>query len=763
MKRTRFIGMTVVATLLGSFLGFIGTTSAQAVDGRQFDPGNIISDAVFFDGGIMNANDVQVFLNSKVSSCRSGYTCLKDYRQDTPTRAAVTGACAAYGGRSSESAADIIARVGVACGISQRVLIVLLEKEQGLITDDWPGAKQYRSATGYGCPDTALCDTAYFGFFNQVYGAALQFKYYAANPTRWNHIVGRVNNIRFNPDVNCGTSQVFIQNQATAGLYNYTPYQPNAAAMANLYGSGDSCSAYGNRNFWRMFSDWFGSPINASSLLRTNSNASVYLISGTSKYPIASMGILNALSPLGQVGYVSQSYLDSFSTKHTVGRSLRSPGGTIYFYDAGIKLPFTSCTQATDYGASCAADGYVQLTQPQIDAFHAGPALGPVLGTVEGSRYYITAGTKREILDDRSQTEAGIPLGMNVLTENAVAHLALGVPIIRDSVFVHTRSTSDYSIVAGGKRAPVPAAGGALVGLPARSAGDLYASSLSMVPSTGAAFNGVLRSPGSSSAQVLASGGRFELAPGAGGSAALPAIAVSQELVDSYAPLGKIDVGSLVKSPDSATVFLVMQQDIRPIDSWAALLALTPPGASPVISTLSGGFIAALPQGVVALYPGALVRSANDATVYLINGVTNRIPFSSFDMPNEAGFKTFAFVASDRLAAYPLAPDVMTFGITCNAKNYVAAGGSLHAVTPEVAPLYPFKFTSLDNFSCQNTTMGSAATKFIRTPDGSIYLLDAGQKRVVNSMGRFAELGGSVGWLSVLPSFAAAFPTGPVA
>jgi hypothetical protein len=51
---------------------------------------------------------------------------------------------------------------------------------------------------------------------------------------------------------------VLIQNQATAGLYNYTPYQPNAAALAAGYGTGDSCSAYGNRNFWLYFRDWFG-------------------------------------------------------------------------------------------------------------------------------------------------------------------------------------------------------------------------------------------------------------------------------------------------------------------------------------------------------------------------------------------------------------------------------------------------------------------------------------------------------------------------
>ena len=59
----------------------------------------------------------------------------------------------------------------------------------------------------------------------------------------------------------CGTSDVFIEGKATAGLYSYTPYRPNLAALINLYGLGDSCSSYGNRNFWVYFSDWFGSPI----------------------------------------------------------------------------------------------------------------------------------------------------------------------------------------------------------------------------------------------------------------------------------------------------------------------------------------------------------------------------------------------------------------------------------------------------------------------------------------------------------------------
>ena len=51
---------------------------------------------------------------------------------------------------------------------------------------------------------------------------------------------------------------MFVRNQATHALYVYTPYTPNKAALKSLYGTGDSCSAYGNRNFWRLFIDWFG-------------------------------------------------------------------------------------------------------------------------------------------------------------------------------------------------------------------------------------------------------------------------------------------------------------------------------------------------------------------------------------------------------------------------------------------------------------------------------------------------------------------------
>ena len=59
-----------------------------------------------------------------------------------------------------------------------------------------------------------------------------------------------------NPNPACGSSPVYLQGRATAALYNYTPYQPNRAALA---GTNDGCGAYGNLNFWRLYTDWFGS------------------------------------------------------------------------------------------------------------------------------------------------------------------------------------------------------------------------------------------------------------------------------------------------------------------------------------------------------------------------------------------------------------------------------------------------------------------------------------------------------------------------
>jgi uncharacterized protein with LGFP repeats len=234
----------------------------KAADLSQFTPGNIIDDAVFFNRDAMTEAQIQAFLQSKVPTCQSGYVCLKDW-YDTSRTTSADAMCGAYAGGVRERASRIIYRVAQACGINPQVILATLQKEQGLVTHTWPSSWRYTIAMGQGCPDTAACDTRYYGFFNQVYGAAWQLKRYANPPGTSQYFTwyapGKTWNILYNPNRACGSSPVYVQNQATANLYYYTPYQPNAAAIRAGYSTGDGCSSYGNRNFYNYFTDWFGS------------------------------------------------------------------------------------------------------------------------------------------------------------------------------------------------------------------------------------------------------------------------------------------------------------------------------------------------------------------------------------------------------------------------------------------------------------------------------------------------------------------------
>lgn len=250
------VGLVVLAGSLTA-----GTAPATGLTGASFDPGDIISDAVFTNTAAMTANDIQGFLNSKEPACpaANGMPCLRFYSEYTFSRAASPGGqCGAYAGAPAESASQIIWKVATACGINPQVLLTTLQKEQGLITAQSPTPSSYRIAMGYGCPDTAPCDAQYYGFYNQVYRAAWQFREYMIHPSSWRYRVGNVA-VQYHPNAGCGAPTVNIRSAGTAALYNYTPYQPNAAALANLSGLGDSCSSYGNRNFWVYFNNWFGS------------------------------------------------------------------------------------------------------------------------------------------------------------------------------------------------------------------------------------------------------------------------------------------------------------------------------------------------------------------------------------------------------------------------------------------------------------------------------------------------------------------------
>lgn len=254
----------LITALVFVTLGFAGwqlsEQRADAADLRNFDPGNIISDAVMSNKDSMTEAQIQAFLDSK-NPCNNTNVHMAawypSYRYNIKDGKFV---CMAKESFNGESAAHIIYRAAQDYHINPQTLIVLLQKEQGLITDTWPNHQQYRTATGYGCPDTAPCDTQYYGLKNQVRLAAAMFRS-VLDGGRSNYPVGN-NFVLYHPNRACGGTTVNIKNRATSVLYRYTPYQPNQSALNAGYGTGDNCGAYGNRNFWAYFTDWFGSTIN---------------------------------------------------------------------------------------------------------------------------------------------------------------------------------------------------------------------------------------------------------------------------------------------------------------------------------------------------------------------------------------------------------------------------------------------------------------------------------------------------------------------
>ena len=267
--RRIFTAVLALVALVAGLALTAPAAPAEAANNADFRADNIISDGVFFNSNTMSPAAIQSFLADKGRNCVAGSApCIKDFRADSPSRPAQgAGHCGAYPGGSNELASTIIYKAAKACGINPQVLIVTLEKEQSLITGTRPSATRFAIAMGFDCPDTRACGSSSMGFEYQMYKAAWQFRQYTLTPNYFRYKPGNIA-VQFNPNAACGSTIVNIKNQATANLYNYTPYQPNAAALRAGAGVGDSCSAYGNRNFFRFFSDWFGSPTSGQPVLK---------------------------------------------------------------------------------------------------------------------------------------------------------------------------------------------------------------------------------------------------------------------------------------------------------------------------------------------------------------------------------------------------------------------------------------------------------------------------------------------------------------
>ena len=303
---------TLVAIASAATLQFaIPTDITSAANKADWRYENIIDDSIFTDANSMSLQQIQDFLDRSVGECDiwgtgraieynssltraqyaasrgwagPPYTCINKYYEVPKYSPGDWVPATNYSNPTSipagaQSAAWIIKDAATRYNISPKVLLVKIATESAgpLTSDKWPLFSQYRYAMGAQCPDSgpngsANCNSNYAGFSIQMYEAAALMRSYLNNMDQDWWAYKRVGTGKIRADGsnsnwigwnvaprNCGGTVINIQTKATAALYTYTPYQPNQAALDNMYGTGDYCSAYGNRNFWRVFTDWFGS------------------------------------------------------------------------------------------------------------------------------------------------------------------------------------------------------------------------------------------------------------------------------------------------------------------------------------------------------------------------------------------------------------------------------------------------------------------------------------------------------------------------
>lgn len=394
-KKLLNLGLKLAAL---SFVAVTGALVTAPPAHAAWNAGHIIDDSVFNNTGSMSVQDIQNFLNSKVPTCDTNHpanpaysqganppwTCLKNYNE---------------GGRS---AAQIIYDAGQQYSINPQVLLVTLQKENGLITDDWPYPWQYKTAMGFGCPDGAPCDSQWFGFTNQVNQGARHLRNFQIQTAGWTipHRPG-VNFVKYSPDQpRCSGTNVNIVNGATAALYSYTPYQPNAAALSTKYGTGDSCSAYGNRNFYNYFSDWFGSPtVPQVSVIQKEGGDKLYISeAGGDKRWIPSPDVLNAWGlNTKPIQVVSADYFNSLPELPAISR-LGSTSYAVYYMDAGTRHWVTSNEIGAVWGLN--ANSAVRVADFSIEAIPESDPLSRFsqsTDTSDGRVWMMDVGTKHYV------------------------------------------------------------------------------------------------------------------------------------------------------------------------------------------------------------------------------------------------------------------------------------------------------------------------------------------------------------------------------
>lgn len=362
--------IAIFLVLMGLF--FIISASSQAADDNEFNANYLISDEEMQDYQSMTRDDIQAFLEDYEST-------LADYKSTDVED-------------NVRLASDIIYRAAQTHKINPKYILVKLQKEQSLITDQTPSQKQLDGACGYGITDGCgwSCDTYLNnkGFGKQVDSAAGIIRWY------YDHINIEPWIKRPNQTVIIDGQVVVPQNFATAFLYTYTPH------------------VQGNKNFWILWNKWFGQVYPNGTLARGLNDPTVYLIQDGKKRPIKSMAVLISRFDPNNIIKIIDSELNNIATGTEISLpnySILKQGGNYYLLDDDILRPFASYEVVKKLGYY--PDEIISVQPEDLNGYKIGRPIqldsanpaGRLVKLKENSKlYYLKDGFYYPIIDEKT-------------------------------------------------------------------------------------------------------------------------------------------------------------------------------------------------------------------------------------------------------------------------------------------------------------------------------------------------------------------------
>ena len=366
--------------------------SAWALTVRpEFNPNTLIEDRRFNDTQTMGGTEgVQKFLESKQSvlaNTAPDFLAMLGEPTDPLLKLALGDPGWDVG--RPRTAAELIWDASQASGLNPQVILVTLNKEQGLVTtvsctELSTLQRALNHAMGFDCPDGSGCGNLFPGFYYQLFGNL---------DTEGNRYLGAAKSLMrsFNtpggrgPNLGGAPSKIGNQvtldntlggysgiqarqtvtmgNLATAALYRYTPHVFN-----------------GNYNFWKFFTSWFKYP--NGTLLTSTADSLTYVIEDGMRERVPSFVATARQLDLDDAVRVSLTELADYPPGPAYAPpddTVITVGGALFAFSDGIMHPVTSFVLSQ---RKISVTNKIAVSATDAALFTVGLQLTPAHGTV---------------------------------------------------------------------------------------------------------------------------------------------------------------------------------------------------------------------------------------------------------------------------------------------------------------------------------------------------------------------------------------------